>query len=274
MDGFDNRESNLREISAGANTVNRPKQKSVYSSDFFGVSLSRGKWVGSISKQYKSYSKAFDNEIDAAIFRDMHALALYKIMLCNNSVLTDEQTNDILERGFDAIPEKYKINKKQRDVKVKINKEIWEKFALMKWNINQKGYVMGYYNGTTISLHILVYREYYPDYDVSLHGTVDHRNRCPADCTIENLRSATYSQQSQNRESHNISGYKGVTLREGCFRAHFQWEGKHYYFKKQRYLEDAARDYNTIAISKWSGALLNEIPDTKTCMGIYITKAN
>ena len=111
-DGLDNRRQNLREVIFGLNAANKIKQKGT-SSRYFGVCRKGKKWVGKVTYNGKGYEKCFEEEDDAAIFRDIYALILYKDIICNNGILTDEQTREILEKGEQVVPEKYRIKQKE-----------------------------------------------------------------------------------------------------------------------------------------------------------------
>jgi hypothetical protein len=352
-DTLDNRIINLREIPFGANSANKSKVRGSRSSDYFGVLWSGGKWVGKIKFKGENYQRRFDNEIDAAIFRDMYALVLYQIVLCNNGLLTNEQIEDILNRKEEAIPENFRaIKKKKRDLPkhvmrdgegyrlkqeyngksyfkryktleetisgipllnleieklkdenekrrvdskrintdekygilesrgadgkinsiAKVDKVIWEKYSKMTWNMSSYKRLRREINGFLDDLHIHVFREYFEDYHRTVHGTIDHIIQDKiidginySDCSIENLRCATFSQQTQNRNVKRTLPYTGIVISNGKFFAVFNWKGeKSKYGKRRLYAEDAAKDYNDFALEKWAGAKLNIIDDVKT----------
>jgi hypothetical protein len=351
-DGLDNRSVNLREIPFSTNTANKSKVKGRRMSDYFGVTWSQGKWVGNVKNNGVWYYKRFDNEIEAAIFRDMYALVVFKEIICNNGMLTEEQTEDILKRGEAAIPKNYKATqKKKRDLPkyiikdkelfrvskhyngkqyfksfktldeakaavplllneiqklkdenekikieskrhntnekygflesrdingninaiVKLNKSVWEKFAKFTWSMSNNKRLKRNIDGFDEEIHVHVFRLFFEEYHRTVHGTIDHTKQDEiidgiyySDCTIENLRCATFSQQTQNRENMSVLPYKGVTLSNGKFFANFSWKGVRKFGKRRKYIEDAAKDYNDFALEKWDGAKLNIISDKKT----------
>lgn len=57
-------------------------------------------------------------------------------------------------------------------------------------------------------------------------GLVDHKNHDTLDCAWINLRDATHSQSLANRRGWGKTGYKGVTIKRGKFRATIK-KGKH-----------------------------------------------
>ena len=352
-DEMDNRLINLREIPFSTNAANKKKRNGM-TSDYFGVFSHGNKWVGAVVFNGVRYRKNFDEEIDAAIFHDMYALALHQHVICNNGFLSEEQIEDILKRKEEAIPEKYIINKraerdlpkniskvgnkyqvkmeydnkyysktlntleeainelpnliayvqelKNKDAKekldskrhnlkenfgyleshdingkvngvAKINKILWEKFAKVSWHLNSNKRLRGLIDGREEEVHVHSFREYNEDYHRTVHGTIDHEIHDTilengvyfSDCTIENLRCATYSQQTQNRNLKSMFPYCGITMASGTFAAVLCWRGENPKRGKRRnYIEDAARDYNEFALEKWKGAKINVVPNTQT----------
>ncbi len=100
-----------------------------------------------------------------------------------------------------------------------------KKTGIFTWNLNgtrgikagdvagsksSDGYIMLSIKGKKILAHRVAWLFVYGELPI---GNLDHKNRNKSDNRIENLRSATYEQNAQNRSknSRNTSGYKGVT---------------------------------------------------------------
>jgi len=82
-----------------------------------------------------------------------------------------------------------------------------DKIAPYKWSLNKKGYAMARVGDKSILLHKYLL-------PVSKGMFVDHINRNKLDCTNENLREATPSENSHNSKifATNTSGLKGIRL--------------------------------------------------------------
>lgn len=89
---------------------------------------------------------------------------------------------------------------------------------------------------------------------------IDHVNRNRYDTMLENLRLATRQQQTQNRckSSHNTTGYKGVYIAYGHFRASATLDGKIYY-NGTRHKTAGAANRAAIALRKRLGFLGAEL---------------
>ena len=111
-DALDNRITNLREVSCGLNAANKRKLKGK-TSKYFGVHRMNNKWVSNIIFNRVHYQRRFDVEQEAAKFHDMYSLALYRMVICNNGFLTEQETKDILENGEAAIPEEYRVTRQK-----------------------------------------------------------------------------------------------------------------------------------------------------------------
>lgn len=90
---------------------------------------------------------------------------------------------------------------------------------------------------------------------------IDHRNRNPLDCRIENLRWATVSQQNGNRISWNTLGLKGTQMRKsGRYRARIWMNGTNVSLGTFATATEAAAAYNEAAMAKFGEfACLNPI---------------
>ena len=91
---------------------------------------------------------------------------------------------------------------------------------------------------------------------------VDHINRDGLDNRRENLRIVTKQQNSANSKTTSRSGYKGVEVRDGVFRAYISVDGNRFWLGKYPSKKEAAAAYNHIAL-EWFGkyAYLNDIKD-------------
>ena len=144
--------------------------------------------------------------------------------------------------------------------KVKLNLETFLEFIHCKWTLNKGGYPEGRYKKKKSQLHIHVFKFYNIQYNKKLHGTIDHRKGNKMDATIEFLRAASSSAQSQNKRSKGYLGYKGINIRGNSFVACYK--GKK---KTVEFLQDALREYN-----KWvtedlgEEGTLHEIPEGQT----------
>ena len=112
LDPLDNRRVNLREAIFSLNVANR-KKKDGCISKFFGTRRVKNRWQGTIQFNGIVYSKTFNSEKEAATFRDMYSLVFYKDIVCSNGMLSEEQIQDILQRGESAIPENFRISAKK-----------------------------------------------------------------------------------------------------------------------------------------------------------------
>ena len=157
-----------------------------------------------------------------------------------------------------------------------VNVETWKKFIHINWTLSGSNRLLGFVNGVKNEVHVHVYREHHPDYHKSTHGTVDHIDGDKdnvSDCRIENLRPASDSQQNQNKECWGTLPYKGVAISGEKFYAIFGWQGKQTRGERRIYIEDAARDYNAMALEKWEDAYQNIVPDTKTTAEFFYHKS-
>jgi len=79
LDGTNNQKSNLRFCTKGQNSENRIKIKSKTTSKYKGVfwNSANKKWISTVKKHSKCYSKIFNNERNAAIWYDETARELF-----------------------------------------------------------------------------------------------------------------------------------------------------------------------------------------------------
>ena len=115
-------------------------------------------------------------------------------------------TQSLVQKYFNYHPDGYLIRKKinQRSHPVKIG----DRFG----SVNKKGYILGKLFGIVQREHRLIYLYHYG----YLPKEIDHINNIKHDNRIENLRSASSSQNSCNRtkQVNNASGYKGVVFKK------------------------------------------------------------
>lgn len=120
---YDDRSSNLREITVAANILNReqrPKRR-----EYIGVQERETIWRSRIDLNSILHSRNFNSAIEAAKFYDYHLFAFYGLDdLPNNNSLSREEIEKVILNGFDAIPDEYQVeeNKEQRELPKHISK--------------------------------------------------------------------------------------------------------------------------------------------------------
>lgn len=95
---------------------------------------------------------------------------------------------------------------------------------------------------------------------------VDHKNGNGLDCTDDNLRFATHSQNTSNRHYKNKTGYRGVSRiwKSSRFSAQIEYQGKTMYLGSFDTAREAAKRYNEKALELFGEfAILNEIEGTE-----------
>lgn len=103
------------------------------------------------------------------------------------------------------------------------------------------GYYRVYVDGKRYLAHRVIY--------LMVHGylpkMIDHKNRNKKDNRIDNLRPATRSLNMFNRDvfSNNTSGSRGVSLRDGRWRARIQHQGVSKFLGNYDTKEEAVRAY-------------------------------
>ena len=113
--------------------------------------------------------------------------------------------------------------------------------------IHPTGYRRIRISGKQYLAHRLIYKLHNPDWDItdtSQDNSLDHINGDGLDNRIENLRSATQSQNKVNagKNKNNTSGYKGVTWHKpaGTWMVQVMLNGKSHYGGLFDNLKDAA----------------------------------
>ena len=222
-----------------------------------GIRLIKGSKLYQIEIQYKTLKV---NET-FQIFEE----AKNKLDWFNNEKqkMIDKENEDIVKMnkskcrdGYGYIPIKNtKIGKIQN---IKLNEETFIIFGHLSWSFDKDGRPVGKYNGKMRSLHIHTMEYYFGEYNKKIHGTIDHKNIDPLDCTIESLRPATRSLQNQNRNTKSVLGFQGITLANDKFKATMSTQiknnGKTRVKSKSSnfdILEDALRFYNKLVIEKF-----------------------
>jgi len=123
----------------------------------------------------------------------------------------------------------------------KLNLETFHIFKYINWVYAEDGYPCGIYMGVQRDLHLHVYIYYFPDYDRARDGTIDHADGEKLDNTIEKLRPANGSIQSQNVRRKNCMDLQSISPSGDKFRAQYGNESQSFV-----YLEDAMDYYNKL----------------------------
>lgn len=223
----------------------------------------------------REYAMRFDTLEEAiAALPELHA-TIQKVKDEYRNFIEKINSHNLYEKeGYGILEANDKFG--QIRCKAIVDSEIWKKFIHINWTISGNNRLIGIINGVINEVHVHAYRECYPDYHKSTHGTVDHKNgdkNGVSDCRIKNLRPASFSQQGQNREIRGKFPYRGIGISEDKFFAVLGWNRKMIYGKRRKYIEDAARDYNFMVLEKWKDATLNVVPDTKTPVEFFYHKS-
>ncbi len=149
-------------------------------------------------------------------------------------------------------------------IAVEIDDHDWKIYIHYIWHMAD-GYPC---NDSIKSLHLAIFKDMdklaYENKDVN--ETVDHIDRHPYNVRRANLRLASKSQQSQNREITKDSciKYTGVTVSSGKFYATVSRDKESEKIEGFIYVEDAAKKHNKLVLKYDKDAKLNVVPNTKT----------
>lgn len=153
-----------------------------------------------------------------------------------------------------------------------VDDEDWLIFSKYKWYISH-GYATGNVDDIKNKpLHYHIYKNIDKDYQIEAGKSIDHIDRNKKNCKRDNLRILTQSQQVQNREIDRKSKliYKGIILLHGEFYVNYKKTRKGPF----KYLEDAGKEYNNMALKDYDGAMINKIPNIKTTVEDLYHKDN
>lgn len=125
------------------------------------------------------------------------------------------------------------------------------------FHVNAHGYYRFFYKGRHWLVHRVLWFQsfrYWPK-------LIDHINGDRLDNRIENLREVTPQQNSLNcTQKSNSSPYRGVSARDGVFRAAITLDGKKRHLGTFETAEEAAEAYNAAVLAVDPKARVNEIP--------------
>lgn len=178
--------------------------------------------------------------------------------------LEEKNQDTPILRNSDGIPILQLINMEGETIgEAKVSEEIWRDLNKHTWHLKNTDYPAGFIDNKNIELHNHIYNTYMVEKDKRKEPTIDHINRDKLDARIENLREASRSLQSHNRDkSENaiIKDVKGVTINGNKFvvnpyKVRYSFD----------FLEDAAIKFNELAIEKYGKeANLNIIGEGQT----------
>lgn len=145
----------------------------------------------------------------------------------------------------------------------------FDKVVPYKWSLSSNGYVRATINKKRLFLHKFL-----------INGKIiDHINGNPLDNRRENLRIASYTQNSANRfKKVGLSIYKGVTFastenRRKKWKASLEYYGKTVFIGRFLTEEEAAIAYNKKAIEIWGEyAVLNDTINKTQIRGKEVEK--
>jgi hypothetical protein len=146
----------------------------------------------------KNVYKNFKNLKDAIIYRDKAVKYIKEKEEEEKQKRIEEKNNLDIVRNKDGIAILYLYNVKGKipDKECFVDDDRWHEFNQYRWYISNTGYVATDIERKTTHLHKHIMGEYPEDKDV-----IDHKNGNRLDNRIKNLRFATNSENSQNRNN-------------------------------------------------------------------------
>lgn len=129
-----------------------------------------------------------------------------------------------------------------------VSNEDYDKCIAYKWSELKKGYAIAHINGKLLTMHHFVIGK------PSNGMVVDHINGKPNDNTRENLRFATYSQNSQNARRNDKKKYIGIYFNEKKQSWRAYCKGKYLGSFKDEI--EAAKQYDIMALQTFGPCAL------------------
>lgn len=210
-------------------------------------------------------SKVYDTLAEAVL-----ELAKFKEVLVEKDRKARELVeNNIKRKNGIAILETHNINGEVNG-EFLVDDHVWKEFVHSKWSLNIDGYAIGNYNGKKKALHIHIYNKYKGD--VPDKHTIDHVDRNRKDARLDNLRTATRSQQSQNSVMPKQTRvmYTGVKWDSGKFVCKYKSKT----IGSSLIMEEAAEMYNQAVLKDHPNPRLNIITTSGTTIETLFHKNN
>lgn len=268
---------NLRWFTVAQNSRNR-KKKSGLSSRFWGVSWNKKDKIWSAFLTYdknKTYLGRYNTELEAANARDIEAKKYPDIHLNFINGVENPMLKDVIAKNKDEIePEleskldmnlEFKIVEKYPNYRIYENKVVYniktekalDEFEKSKYS---KVYLINENGGKHISIHKIYTEAFSKETKVEGRTLIDHINGDKSDNRLENLRRATYSENSRNvsknTKKSSSSIYKGVNWvkRSTAWRATIRYQKENEKSKKHHIGQfdrevDAAIEYDKEALT-------------------------
>lgn len=140
-----------------------------------------------------------------------------------------------------------------------VSDEDYEYLSQWTWGLVQNRYAARWENNTHIRMHVVIAKRM----GLDTRHEIDHKDRDTFNNQRQNLRPATKLDNSRNRgpNKNNTSGFKGVRLEAGKWRAQIRVSKKRIHLGRFATAVLAAEAYNKAA-KKYFGefAYLNPIP--------------
>ncbi|MBK9745777.1 MAG: HNH endonuclease [Chloroflexi bacterium] len=148
-----------------------------------------------------------------------------------------------------------------------------------RWRLNSKGYVIRSYRNNGKEIVVAMHRAIMQP---SPNFVVDHIDHNRINNTRPNLRLLTQQQNLMNRRlfRNNTTGFKGVTYRDGRWRAHLEKDGIDLHLGYHADIKTAALVYDHAAVLLfgadivWRNLPLETIPsEIDALVRVYLRKA-